>query len=274
MKRFLILTFTLIAFLLLTLPSFAFTPGKWSHKDQFVFFKGKKGPSKEIVRNSEGQVIYVAEYVYDEDGHLVQETYSDKEGKSDGKTIFRYTEGLVTSEEVYGQNNTLVERKDFVYKGKILKRLVVKNFEGKNLISYTLETDKDGMLVSGEGKNSESKDVESFRIIPDPKKLNVQIQFLLDDKKIKLGEIHFKYDAKGNLVEREFFQAEVHRVNKLKYKTDGSLESFSFHVKQGDNWVLEKTHFLLYDENSKSKVSKQDKKEEFLSNGNNSPIEH
>ncbi|WP_411824243.1 hypothetical protein [Leptospira sp. 'Mane'] len=274
MKRFLILTLAFIAFAIFTLPSFAFTPGKWSHKDQFIFFKGKKGPSKEIVRNAEGQVIYVADYIYDEDGHLIQETYSDKEGKSDGKTIFRYVDGAVTSEEIYGPNNSLVEKKEFVYRGKILKKLIVKNLEGKNLISYSLETDKDGMLVSGEGKSSESKDMESFRIVTDPKRPNVQIQYLLDDKKIKHGEIHFKYDGKGNLAEREFFQSEFHRVNKLKYKADGSLESFSFHVKQGDNWVLEKTHFLVYDENAKSKVSKQEKKEEFLTTGNNSLQEH
>ncbi|TGN20317.1 hypothetical protein [Leptospira idonii] len=252
MKRFLVFT------LILSFPVFGFTPGKWSYKDQFVLHKGKKGPSKEIVRNSEGTVIYVAEYLYDDDGHLVQEKYSDKEGNSDGKTIFKYVDGLITSEEVYGQNDVLLEKKDFAYKGRNLKKVVVKDATGKVQIQYSLETDKDGNIVAGEGKNSEFNDIDSFKFIQDPKRPNVQIQLLLDDKKKKQGEIHYKYDSKGSLVEREFFQGEFHRVNKFKYRADGSLESYSFHVKQGDSWMIEKTHFLVYDESPRGRVSKID----------------
>ncbi len=245
-------------FIFINIPLLAYTPGKWSYKDQFTLSKANNGPSKEIIRNGEGVVIYVAEYSYDENGHLIQETYSDKEGKSDGKTLFRYKEGNIIAEESYGANDTLVEKKEYFYKNKTLNKLITRDGEGKIQIQYHLTADKDGSIISGEGKNSESYDIESFKFIIDTKRPNVQIQTLLDDKKKTLGEIHFKYDSKGNLVEREFFQGDVHRVHKLKYKSDGSLESFTFHVKQGDTWMIEKTHTLVFEDKSKNKVSKKD----------------
>ncbi len=250
---------TLILFLsLLSLPAFAFTPGKWSYKDQYTQPKSVKGPSKEIIRNGEGIVVYVAEYFYDEEGRLIQESYSDKEGKSDGRTVFQYKDNLLVAEESYGINDLLVEKKEFFYKNNSLKKLTTRDGEGKIQIQYSLTTNKDGAIIAGEGKNSESNDLESFKFVLDPKRPNVQIQTLLDDKKKTLGEIHFKYDSKGNLVEREFFQGEVHRIHKLKYKSDGTLESFSFHVKQGESWVIEKTHTLLYEDTYKNKLSKKD----------------
>lgn len=238
----------IISFLIiLSFPILGYTPGKWSHKDAYLFKKIKKVPSKEIVRNGEGQVVYVAEYEYNSDGKLITETYSDKEGKGDGKTSFRYTDGLLSSEEVYDNGGHLVERKDFQFKGRSLKKMNVKDGEGRLLIVYSIESDGEGNVFAAEGKNLETKDNESFRFQIDPKHPNVQIQYLTDDKKKGLGEIHFKFDAKGNLVEREFFQGETRRVHKLKYKADGSLETHSFHVKQGDNWILEKTHVLVYE---------------------------
>jgi antitoxin component YwqK of YwqJK toxin-antitoxin module len=248
--------FTLILFL--TFPLLAYTPGKWSYKDQFTLYQGHKGPSKEIIRNGEGVVTYVAEYTYNEEGRLVQEIYSDKEGKADGKTSFQYKDGVLVSEESFGSDERPTERKEFYFKNNILKKLVTRDGDGKILIQYNLTVDKDGSVIAGEGKNSESNDLESFKFLHDTKRPNVQIQYLLDDKKKTLGEIHFKYDTKGNLIEREFFQGEVHRVHKLKYKNDGSLESFSFHMKQGDTWVIEKTHTLLYEDPNKNKLSKKD----------------
>jgi hypothetical protein len=236
----------------------AYTPGKWSYKDQFTLYKGAKGPSKEIIRNGEGIVTYVAEYEYDEDGRLVQETYSDKEGKSDGRTRFVYKDGLLVAEESYGANDVLVEKKEFFYKTQYLKKLTTRSGDGSILIQYNLTTDKDGSVISGEGKSAEANDIEAFKFSIDPKRPNVQIQTLLDDKKKALGEVHFKFDAKGNLVEREFFQGEARRVHKLKYRSDGLLESFSFHVKQGESWVVDKTHTLFYESGAKSKVTKKD----------------
>ncbi|MDF3820925.1 hypothetical protein P3G55_13495 [Leptospira sp. 96542] len=248
----------LVFFTLLSLPLLGYSPGKWSHKDTYLFKKHKTGPNKEIVRNSEGQVVYVAEYEYNEDGKMTQEIYSDKEGKGDGKTIFRYTDGILSSEEIYDQTGTLIEKKTFQYKGNVLRKMVVKSSSGHEEITYTLQTDTDGNVISGEGRAPGSKEIEAFKFTQDPKKTNIQIQNLLDDKGRSLGEVRFKYDGKGNLVEREFLQGSVHRIHKLKYRSDGNLESHSFHVKQGENWLLEKTHVLVYSEENKGKVSKRE----------------
>lgn len=250
---------TIFLFLItLTLPLLSYTPGKWSYKDHYTLNKSTKGPSKEIIRNAEGAVVYVAEYTYDDEGHLIEESYSDKEGKSDGRTVFSYKDNLIISEESYGINGALVEKKEYYYKNNSLKRLITKDGDGKIQIQYNLTTTKDGAIVAGEGKNSESNDIESFKFVQDPKRPTVQIQILLDDKKKTLGEIHFKYDTKGKLLEREFFQGEFHRVHKLKYRSDGVLESFSFHVKLGETWLLEKTHTLVYEEIKKNSLSKKD----------------
>lgn len=244
--------------ILFSIPLLGYTPGKWSHKDAYIFQKNPNGPIKEIVRNSEGQVIYVAEYKYTEDGKLELETYVDKEGKADGKTIFRYTDGKISSEEVYNERGDLIEKKSFLYKGPHVKKVTIKTEDDRSVTTFNLETDTEGNIIAGESKNPATKDTDSFRFYLDPKKPNVQIQKMTDDKKKTLGEIAFKYNAKGQLVEREFLQGEFKRIHKLKYRTDGQLESHSFHVKQGDNWILEKTHVLVYEETNKSKVSKKD----------------
>ncbi|MCZ8341619.1 MAG: hypothetical protein O9301_01185 [Leptospira sp.] len=248
----------LIFFLCSVFAVWGYTPGKWSHKDIYIFQKNKKGPSKEIVRNNEGTVIYVAEYQYNEEGKLEIETYSDKEGKGDGKTIYRYTESRISSEDVYDEQGTLITQKGFLYKGSTLKKVTIKSLEDKATVTYNLETNNEGNVIAGDSRSNESKDVDSFRFSLDPKRPNVQIQKFLDEKNKTLGEILFKYDAKGQLVEREFLQGENKRVHKLKYRPDGLLDSHSFHVKQGESWILEKTHVLVYEDQNKSKLSKKD----------------
>lgn len=246
-----------LSFLIISIPLMGFTPGKWSHKDKILFQPGNFGPSKEIVRNAEGQVIYVATYEYDDNGRLLSETYQDKEGHADGRTVFRYTEGLLSLEEVYDQTAILTERKEFHYRGKFLKKIITKDATGRVLISYNIETDPFGYVIAGEGKTNDTKDVENFRFHLDPNRSNVQIQKVTDGKQKNLGEIYFTFDSKGNLIEREFRQGNQLKIHKLRYRTDGRLDSFSFHVKQGDNWILEKTHILVYDEKGNDRLSKR-----------------
>ncbi|GBF51338.1 hypothetical protein LPTSP4_28700 [Leptospira ryugenii] len=235
---------------------FAYTPGKWSYKDQLIFSKQTKSPQKEIIRNAEGTVVFVTDFIYDDEGRLVEERYSKGEGIKEGRTVYRYRNGLVIGEEVYSSDDTLVERKEFLYKGKFIQKIITKDESGKVLIHYTLTVDKEGSVIAGEGVNADTNDLESFRFSLDPKRPNVQIQTMFSDKKKALGEVVFKYDTKGQLVEREFSQGETKRVHKLKYKQDGLLESYTFHVKQSDQWVLEKTHTLIYEDKFKNKVSK------------------
>lgn len=168
-------------------------------------------------------MVYVAEYEYNSDGKLISETYSDKEGKGDGKTTFRYTDGLVSSEEVYDNGGHLVERKDFQFKGRALKKMNIKDGEGRLLIVYSIESDGEGNVFAAEGKNLETKDNESFRFQMDPKRPNVQIQYLTDDKKRDSGRFT------SNLIRKEISS----KGNSFKVRTDVCINS---NTKQMEVW--------------------------------------
>ncbi len=231
-----------------SLSLFAFTPGKWSYTDQFLFFKGRQGPTKEIVTSSDGKLIYSAVYSYNSDGKLISESYFNSAGKTDGNRTFEYNRSnQLLLERSFDAEGNLFEKKEFIYIGTQLKKIAVKDPEGKSLIHYSINMNKEGSLIGSEGKNFITGDVESFRIEIDPKNPLTQIQILNDDKKKKVGEIILRFDQQKRLLEREFIQGELQRLSKMEYDANGLLVSYTFHVKQAENWVLEKTHTLQYE---------------------------
>lgn len=226
---------------------FAFTPGKWSHMDRYVLGFEKNGPIKEIVRNTEGKVTYTAEYEYDSEGKLVKEKYSDKDGKSDGETIFIYEKNKVTVEELYNSEKALKERKKYKYNSNgDLNEIELYSGEGKLLVKSKIHSLSNGLVTEAETVWADNKETESFAIKKDDKVQNVFNQSIFDDKKKLTAEVKYTYDKNGKLQQRENFQGNQLRLNKLTYNNIGKLDNFSFHVKQGDKWSLLKTHYLLY----------------------------
>lgn len=240
-------SYFVLAFLFLLNPLFSFTPGKWSHMDKYILGLEKNGPIKEIVRNTEGKVTYTAEYEYDVEGKLVKETYSDKDGKSDGETLFFYEKTKVASEELYNSDKILKEKKKYKYNmaGNLIE-IELYSGDGKLQIKSKIHSVNNGLITEAETIWVDNKETESFAIKKDDKIQNVYNQEIFNDKKKLTAEVKYTYDKNGKLQQRENFQGNQLRLNRLTYNNIGKLENFSFHVKQGDKWNLLKTHYLLY----------------------------
>lgn len=241
----------LIGSLLITGNLFPLTPGKWSHMDRYVLGYEKNGPVKEIVRNTEGKVTYIAEYDYDSEGKLVKEKYSDKDGKSDGETIFIYEKNKVVAEELYNSEKVLKEKRKYKYNSNGgLAEIDLYSGEGKLLVKSIIHSFSNGLVTEAETVWAENKETESFAIKKDEKLPNVYNQSIFDDNKKLTAEVKYTYDKNGKLQQRENLQGNQIRLNKLSYNGLGKLDSFSFHVKQGEKWNLLKTHHLIYKQNN------------------------
>ncbi|MCE9500268.1 MAG: hypothetical protein K8R21_07200 [Leptospira sp.] len=237
---------TIILFFL-TSQIYSFTPGKWSHMDRYVLGLEKFGPSTEIVKNQEGKITYTAEYEYDSSGKLTKEKYSDKDGKSDGETMFFYENGKVSKEELYSSDKALKESKKYKYgPGGELKEIELYSGDGKAILKCKINSIDNGLVSDAETIWYVSQETESFSLKKDLKAESVLNQEIYDNKKKLTAEIKYSFDKLGNLQTRENFQGNQLRLNRLNYNVSGKLENFSFHVKQGDKWNLVKTHYLIY----------------------------
>lgn len=223
------------------------TPGKWSHIDKYIFGNNPNGPVKEIVKDTNGKIIYSALYEYDSSGKLIKESYSDAEGKADGSTIFQYKNGKVVREELFDKDNTLLETKTFRYNPKGQINLVeVFDKENKLILKSNINSwDKD-FVKSGQTNWSNSKEIEVFILTQDEKNPKTLIQNIYNEEKKQIASTKFEYDGKGKLLTRINVQGEQERKNQLSYGSNSQLQSFTFHVKQNNKWELQKTHELIY----------------------------
>ena len=249
MKRFLLTVMILPGMLL------AFTPGKWSHLDQYTMGGKKWGPSKEVVKNKSGEVIYTAKYEYDAEGRLTGEFYFDKNNKPDGKTVFAYKDNKLVSETLYDWNDIVKEKKVFEYNGSALSKIVLYDGNKEVELVCVVGEMKNGIVSHGETKWKVSDDTEKFQVSPDKKNKNVLVQVILDKQENKVGEVRYYFDSAGNLEKRENEQQGQKRLNKLSYSKSGQLENYSFHVKQGNGWDLVKTHHLIYENKKQASLA-------------------
>jgi antitoxin component YwqK of YwqJK toxin-antitoxin module len=242
MKRFLLV----IAFLASSLSSF--TPGKWSPMDGFTLGLEKFGPSSEVVKNKNGEVIYSAEYEYDANGKLIKEKFKDQEGKPHGETFYIYEKGKLASEELFGPDNMLQEKKIFKYLDGILREATLLAPDGKEIYKCRINSIQGELITDGEIKWSETKDTEAFSMKKDPVEENVFNMEISDDKKKTLGVVKY-YFKDGKPEKRINVQGNLERMSEIKYNSEGKPESVTFHVKQDGKWDLVKTHFFSYSKN-------------------------
>lgn len=245
----------LLIFLFMPIYIFSYTPGKWSHLDSYIF-KGKLGgPNREVVKDADGKVIYSAIYHYNPNGFIISEEYFNDKKNSDGKTIFEYDKGKIVKEALYDADNTLKERKVFKYNGNKLEKINLYNAKQDLVLVCTINEFKHNMVTIAETKWTESEDTEKFTIAQAEKDNLIFIQNIYNNLNVKVGEIKLFFNSNGQLIKRENIQQERHRLNQMKYDSSGNLISYTFHVKQGDKWVLIKTHILEYGEGSKTLIN-------------------
>lgn len=226
----------------------AFTPGKWSHTDRIVLGFEKGGPAEEIVKDSKGNIIYSAKYEYDETGKLVRENYLSKDGKPDGYTKFSYKEGRVLREDLFNKEGINLESKLFGYDASgILNSVELLDQSGKSLLRCSiLSWGENGLIKDAQTEWADSKDTERFSITKDPNKPGLFQQNIFNEDKQHVASTVFTFDSNGKLLSRMNVQGNQERMNRLLWDKSNRLQQFTFLVKQGDKWALEKTHELVY----------------------------
>lgn len=233
-------------FLLLTVSLFSYTPGKWSPLDRNVLGLEELGPASEIVKNSEGKVIYTAYYDYDNKGRLSTEKFLDSEGKPHGETRYAYEKDRIVLEEIYTANG-LKDKRSYKYNNNgDLKEIILFDADGKEIQRCKIASMKGEFITDGELKWLQTKESEFFQIRKSDLTDSLWNQEILDDKRKQVGTIKFFFDEKGKLIKRENIQPGSKRKSELKYDEAGRLIEFSYFVLGDANWVLQKTHYLSY----------------------------
>ncbi len=237
----------LIFLLLLTFNLSAYTPGKWSYLDRYSLGAEKSGPVGETVKNRTGQVVYSALYEYDPDGKLSKEKFLNMKNEPDGEIVYTYENGKLKVEELFAPDKSSQEKKLFLYtQSGTLKEITVVLGNGKGLLRHRIYSMNDSFVMECETKWEEEGGMESFSTKKDILEENILNQEIFDEKKKSIGFIKYYFDKKGRLEKRENIQGSSKRMQVLTYDEAGRLISFSFHVKQDENWVLLKTHYLTY----------------------------
>ncbi|WP_243396549.1 hypothetical protein [Leptospira wolffii] len=240
------------AFLLLVFftasATFPFTPGKWSHTDRIVLGFEKGGPAQELVKDAKGNLIYSAKYEYDESGKLVRENYIGKDGKPDGFTKFTYKDGRVLKEELFNKDGVSLEAKVFNYdKAGILSSVELLDQSGKSLLRCSiLSWGENGMIKDAQTEWADSKDTERFSVVKDPNKPGLYQQNIFNEDKQHVASTVLTFDSNGKLLSRMNVQGSQERMNRLIWDKSNRLQQFTFLVKEGDKWTIEKTHELVY----------------------------
>ncbi|TGK11749.1 hypothetical protein EHO60_05505 [Leptospira fletcheri] len=227
---------------------YSFTPGKWSHTDRFVIGSEKGGPAQEVVKNAEGKIIYTARYSYDESGKLLREDYITQEGKSDGFTKFTYKDKKIQKEELFDKDGKNVETKTFLYdKSGVLSSVELFDQNSKLILKCTiLSWGENGLVKDGQTDWADSKEIERFSVVKDTNKPGLYQQNIYNEDKQQVASTVLTFDSRGKLVSRMNVQGNLERLNRMVWDDKNRLQQFTFLVKQGDKWALEKTHELMY----------------------------
>ncbi len=240
-------TFLFILFLFAS-ATYSFTPGKWSHTDRVVLGFEKGGPAQEVVKDAKGNIIYSAKYEYDESGKLIRENYTGQDGKADGYTKFSYKDGRVLKEELFNKDGANIESKIFSYdKAGVLSSIELLDKEGKSVLRCSiLSWGDNGLIKDAQTEWTDTKDSERFSVIKDPNKPGLFQQNIYNEDKQQVASTVLTFDSTGKLQSRMNVQGNLERMNRLLWDKNNRLQQFTFMVKQGDKWAIEKTHELVY----------------------------
>ncbi|TGK07169.1 hypothetical protein EHO59_03415 [Leptospira semungkisensis] len=238
----------LISLLLSVTSIHSFTPGKWSHMDRVVLGFEKGGPSQEVVKDSKGKIIYSAKYEYDESGKLVRENYTGSDGKPDGYTKFTYKDGRVAREELYNKEGINLEVKVFQYDNSgTLSVVELLDQTGKLILKCNISSwGENGLIKEAHTEWADTKLTERFHIVKDPNKPGLFQQNIYNEDKQQAASTVLTFDEKGKLLSRMNVQGANERMNRLLWDKNNRLQQFTYLIKQGDTWAVEKTHELVY----------------------------
>ncbi len=225
----------------------AFTPGKWSFIDHYIFHSERERPTKEEVKDNSGAVTFTAEYQYTPDGFLEKETYKNASGVASGSTVYKYNKKRVVSETLIDTNDIVKETKNFFYdKSGNLTRVTILDNAKKEILSYKIHNSINFHLKNAEVQWAASKDTEYHNVKKDFESDLIFTLEIINEARDVVSSTKYMYDTSGKLISRVNNQGKLSRQNNIKYDDKKRISSYTFHVKQGTEWTLLKTHLVYY----------------------------
>ena len=226
---------------LCAMPLGAYQPGRFSPLDDAVI-RGGGGPKTLEARDPSGKLIESARFEYDDQGRLVREQYTGADGKATGSTEY-VRQGVRLREEIRRDaQNKVLYRTLFFHEGALISRMDVHDAAGALELRRTY-TYQSNLLLGGEEIVGQNKD--RFRTAYDQKGNLIALTFLQQDGK-PYGEIAYRYDASGQLLERERTQPARRELCRYEY-AGGRIARYSYFGRSGEQWVLQKTLVLRFD---------------------------
>jgi YD repeat-containing protein len=225
---------------------YSISPGKWSPMDKYVLGLEKNGPKQEVVKDKDGNVVYTAKYEYDEEGRLIRETYTKENGVLDGETVYTYERNKIATEELISSSG-IQERKVYKYTTNgNLKEISIYSADGKETVRFKILAMSGDLVLEGEIRWLKLKETEYFSVKRDPENSKILIQEIFDEKKKQVAVVKYFLNEKNNIIKRENIQNQSKKMSEVSYDTEGKVTKFNFSVFKDNNWVLVKTHELIY----------------------------
>lgn len=232
---------SLILFLLVTSPALAYQPGRFSPLDEMVL-KGGAGPRSLEARDASGKLIESARFEYDAKGRLTREHYTGADGKPTGGTEYLRDGDRLKEEIRRDAQGKVLYRTIFFHDAGQIARMDVHDAAGALELRRTY-TYQRAVLTGGEeivGQNT-----DRFRTAYDDRGNLQALVFLQQDGK-PYGEIRYRYDASGQLTERERTQADRRELCRYE-RSGGRIVKYSYFARSGEQWILQKTLVLHFD---------------------------
>jgi len=217
----------------------AYQVGKWDPLDRYIVGVDGAGPRKLIVTDSDGKVLQSAEYRYDSTGKLIEERYSDSDGKHNGNTHYFYKNGKLISEVLKSSSGTPLSEQKFSYdKGGNIIRIVI-TIEGKTAITQSYLYKK-GVLIGG--KEVSGKVTDPFRIEYAGDRITA-LKFYNPDGSV-YSEIQYRYDRSGRLIQRNRITSAEENTCRYSYDANGRVASYQYFNQRNGTWEPgKKFHF-------------------------------
>lgn len=235
-------SYTFLIFFLAALgPLHAYQPGRFSPLDEAVL-RGGGGPKSLEARDAAGKLIESARFEYDQKGRLVWEHYTGADGSATGSTEY-IREGDRLKEEIRRDaRKKVLYRTLFFNEGSQITRMDVHDAAGALELRRTYSY-QSALLLGGEETVGQTKD--RFRTAYDQKGNLTALTFLQQDGK-PYGEIAYRYNASGQLVERERTQPDRRELCRYEH-SGGRIVKYSYFGRSGDQWILQKTLVLHFE---------------------------
>ena len=223
----------------------AYQPGKWSPMDVYITEGKKGGPKRLVLKDSAGKILEFSDFIYDEDGHLLEEKFYDPSGKYRGKIEYTYALGKIAQEILKDVDGKLISTKEFNFHNKTMD-IVVLDPNGTTIMRHHII--HDNMKVKG-GKEINGKIKDQFSVSYDKQGRVSLFRFTREDG-TSLSEIYYTYDEMGRLVSRKLKDDSGESICKYEYDASGKLISYTYFNGSEGNWVKDK--YLEFFFNGKS----------------------